>query len=575
VWSSFEHSYSADVEKDVMCGEIRFLMGERIPTVDGQFLHVRLNRMNPVLFRFCSAFRFSLFVTCLMSPPWQLKVDDALILVIKESNSNRRPSHHPIYRRKNRNAHCRYCSWRCRKVRIYESSAALSIFFLIAVPRSPRMQYHAASLLEEGHTVTLIGYDGENLIPSLSEAKKDLNVIRFSVPAPQTLRKVLPIYLLLRILLLFVYVFRALFGSIPKPNVDIVLVQNPPAMPLLLVAHLYCMWCGIANGQRPAFVIDWHNLGYTMLANKFFSKIARAYERLMAPYATAHLCVTAAMKSFLETNFYIPDDKISVLHDCPPQMFQPLSAIDQDELLSRLHEDLCAACPKPWSENLNSYRQTLFTEVNNEGGCIPRPGRPALVTSSTSWTPDEDFGQLLDALVGLDRRISQRKSTLKILVVVTGKGPQKTFYQVQISKLKLVNVAIHTLWLEPADYPRLLACADLGVSLHTSTSGIDLPMKVLDLFGCSVPVCARNFDCLSELVQDDVNGRLFETSSELEEQLWSLLCKLDQHESCPPHSFGDLARYSEALKGRRRWSDNWKEHALPVLMSATAARDSA
>jgi beta-1,4-mannosyltransferase len=219
---------------------------------------------------------------------------------------------------------------------------------------------------------------------------------------------------------------------------------------------------------------------------------------------------------------------------------------------------------------LNPTKQTLFTEKNDPVGYIPRPGRPALVTSSTSWTPDEDFGQLLDALVGLDQLISRRQSSLRVFFVVTGKGPQKSYYQQKMSQLKLENVSIQTLWLEPADYPKLLACADLGISLHTSTSGIDLPMKVLDLFGCGVPVCAKNYQCLPELVQDDENGRIFDTSADLVEHLWYLLRPLDQNPgSWAPHSYGELARYSKALKGRTRWSENWNEHALPALLHAS------
>ncbi|CAJ1927649.1 unnamed protein product [Cylindrotheca closterium] len=433
------------------------------------------------------------------------------------------------------------------------------------VGRSPRMQYHAASLLENGHSVSLIGYEGEKLISALIGKNERLQVFRFSVPAPKSLRKILPLYLFVRASLLFFFVFRALFQAARNRTVDVVLVQNPPAMPLLFVTHLYCLIRGIVSGHRPAFVIDWHNLGYSMLDNKLFSAIARVYEKFMAPYATAHLCVTAAMKLFLQTHFDVPHEKISVLHDCPPNMFQPLSIEDQHELLSRLHKVLCSACPKHWHENLNPTEQTLLTEISDTGGYEFRKNRPCFLVSATSWTPDEDFGELLDALVRLDRRIRLQKSSLKVLMVVTGKGPQKEHYLERISQLKLESIAIQTLWLEPADYPRLLACADLGVSLHTSTSGLDLPMKVLDLFGCAVPVCARNFSCLSELVKDGTNGKVFDSSSELEEQLWGLLEKLDGSQRRSPHSYGDLAEYSQALQNQTRWNENWGKHALPVL----------
>ena len=66
---------------------------------------------------------------------------------------------------------------------------------------------------------------------------------------------------------------------------------------------------------------------------------------------------------------------------------------------------------------------------------------------------------------------------------------------------------------------RLICAADLGVSLHVSSSGFDLPMKVVDMFGCGVPACSANYSCVTELVQHNKNGMLFKDSKELAAQL--------------------------------------------------------
>lgn len=442
------------------------------------------------------------------------------------------------------------------------------------VGRSPRMQYHAQSLLEAGHTVSLVGYDGEDLIPALQEFSGDrLRIVRFSVPTPTALRKLLPLYLFWRIVSLTLYLSWALLVKVQKtPVPDCLILQNPPAVPLVAIAYIYRYGMQLMYGKRPGIIIDWHNLGYSMFNSSLFRKVAMAYEKLMAPGADGHLTVTKAMKEYLQKEMNIAShSNIEVLYDCPPALFRVMSLNEQHNMLSQLDETLCKSCPRSWYESSNAETQTLFTECYDENKFRPRSGRPALIVSSTSWTPDEDFGILLDALMALDKQISDAHSSLRCVVVVTGKGPQKPMYQEKMSRLILQHVAIQTAWLEPGDYPKLLACADVGISLHTSTSGKDLPMKILDLFGCEIPVCAVNFECLSELVQDDVNGRVFENSDELSELLWELLRPMTSQPNAENHSYGALDRYSQQLQGRRLWSENWTENALPVIRKAVPA----
>jgi beta-1,4-mannosyltransferase len=498
-------------------------------------------------------------------------------------------------------------------------------------PRRPeiRMQYHTLSLLQAGHDVTVIGYTGEQLIEGLvtqeetsestSSDKKNnqLQVIRFAVPnAPSAVRNIQILYLLWRMILLTIYLCHALFVSVKATRdttkrkvvvpVDCVLIQNPPAVPSLAVAALYC------HIQHAGLVIDWHNLGYSMFTSSTkLQQIVKRYEAYFARFANHHLCVTHAMKRYLQQEFSrpaatypfqfrsklsglasAPDSMIiTTFHDCPPHLFQPLTIPQQHAILLKMqHSTFAKAVPQSWLSSISkkgheddgdddSSGETLFTITDINGTIVPRPGRPALITSSTSWTPDEDFAPMLEACQLLEDRISQTittateiSSSFKILVVVTGKGPQKEYYQEQISKLALLHVCITTVWLEPDEYPQLIACADVGISLHTSTSSLDLPMKILDLFGCHVPVVARKFACLDELVKDGHNGRTFDTSQQLADHLWNLLQPLSSTgRSLRFHEFGDLGRYSANLKDRPRWERSWAAQALPAIEQAAAA----
>ena len=173
-----------------------------------------------------------------------------------------------------------------------------------------------------------------------------------------------------------------------------------------------------------------------------------------------------------------------------------------------------------------SDKETMVTkEVEIEGDSknkteiILKEDRPAIIMSSTSWTKDEDFSIFLDAIKEIDNSINNNQEYPKIVFIITGKGPEKQYYEKLISTSNFHKVSIHTMFLSHTNYALLLGSSDIGVSLHTSSSGLDLPMKVVDMFGCQLPVCAYNFNCLSELVQHKSNGMVFNSSHQLATQI--------------------------------------------------------
>lgn len=243
------------------------------------------------------------------------------------------------------------------------------------------------------------------------------------------------------------------------------------------------------------------------------------------------------MASVLKKEFLL-EAPILPLHDRPANHFRPIldDNVRQEFLLSL-----------PVAASVQSL-------INS--------GALRVLVSSTSWTADEDFSLLIDALC----RYSQLAATTmpelpQVLAIITGKGPQKEMYIKQIADLekagKLQKVTVRTAWLTTTDYAKLLASASLGVSLHTSSSGVDLPMKVVDMFGAGLPVVGWNrFEAWPELVTEGVNGRGFGSSNELVEELVDL--------------FGDTSKLDRLRVGAqkestRRWDDEWNPVAGKLL----------
>ena len=205
---------------------------------------------------------------------------------------------------------------------------------------------------------------------------------------------------------------------------------------------------------------------------------------------------------------------------------------------------------------------TAFTTVSPSGEVRLAQDRPALLISSTSWTEDEDFSVLLSALQLYEDHLIQNGNTRlpKLTCVITGKGPLKEHYLEKLAEKSWTSVRVCTPWLEAEDYPMLLGSADLGVCLHKSSSNLDLPMKVVDMFGCGVPVCAVHFDCLHELVKHEENGMVFHSANELFEQITELLADF-------PDGCKKLEKFRRNLEDfqKLRWHETWSKAVLSMV----------
>eukprot|EP00963_Diacronema_lutheri_P014035 scaffold2858_cov659-Pavlova_lutheri.AAC.6 len=438
------------------------------------------------------------------------------------------------------------------------------------VGRSPRMIRHAQAAKECGCNAYVLGYEG-------TPAPAEVTTITFR-PASTSSRLPRTLATAAKFLAMILSLARALWKM---HKVDAIVLQAPPAFPAALVCWVY------AKLRRARFVVDWHNYGDTILAMELgehhaMVKIARAGDRVVAGLADASFCVSEALQLDLKRRFHVV---ASVLYDRPHDRTEAPVGEAREKLLARcLGVESCQALER---------RQA------------------ALVVTSTSWTVDEDFDLLLNGLVQYDRTVASRRgftsrvdsdsgrirvppdgpsrckpvqrewdplevedppgpipsdfefsSLPDVWLVVTGKGPRRKEYERKIRALDLEHVVIAMVWVQAEDYPLLLATADIGISMHSSSSGLDLPMKVVDMFAAGIPVLAYRYECIEkELVHANENGCLFKDAGELCQQLQLLLCGHPQKTAL----FRKVKQGAQGEFKRKSWNQEWFEKGWPVL----------
>jgi beta-1,4-mannosyltransferase len=394
--------------------------------------------------------------------------------------------------------------------------------------RSPRMQYHAEALAAHQVDVDVIACAGSPLPAELTAQPRITCHL-----LPPARERSLPRALLLpaaavraavqavRLVWLFLVVVR-------KP--DVILVQNPPAVPTLLIALV------AARLRGARLVVDWHNLAWAVLALAVGARhpivaAARWYEGTLGRRADAHLCVSEALRAELAARWGI--GPAAVLRDRPAARFAPLPPAAR-----------------------RAARRWLLDALGMGAG------EPAIVVSPTSWTRDEDFDLLLEAVRRCEALVGDRAFP-EVVVLLTGRGALRARFEAGARALPDRRVHVRTLWLEPGDYPRALGAADLGLCLHRSASGLDLPMKIADLQGAGLPVCALDYGpCLDEMLRHDDTGLRFADAEALARQWVELLA-----------GFPDATPWLDRLRANvdkargTTWRAGWEIEAREVLLA--------
>lgn len=402
----------------------------------------------------------------------------------------------------------------------------VAVVVLGDLARSPRMRLQAMALAAEGATVEVVGYV-ESDVPA--ELDEDPRIRVHEIPSHRSSRpdRASSIWYVTRGILRTFGLAWSLFRALIRvPSLDLILVQNPPLFPTGAIT------LAVARLRRARLVVDWHNFSYSMLALRLGEEhpvveLARRWEGRVASMADGHLCVSRAMSERLRGTW---DIDAAVLYDRPPRIVPTRDENAREDLLCRVWQiDDARDCP--------------------------------LVATATSWTDDEDVAMLIDVARDLDRRMRSQAAPRRLVIIASGDGPNRVAFEKSVERCDLKKVEILTGWLNSEDYETLLACADLGVSLHRSASGVDLPMKIADMRGAGLPVAALDYGTvLGEILDPNVDGLLFSDATELAGIIEKLLLGEDEDE---------LDRIGRTVRERfvATWMDGWTTEALPTIES--------
>jgi beta-1,4-mannosyltransferase len=396
------------------------------------------------------------------------------------------------------------------------------------VAQSPRMMNHVRALLAEGAHVDLVGVFGVAPPPDMSAAP---NLQLHALPGADADRRLavpLASFLIagaVRSARVALRLGRLLVFGLQRA--DVFLVQNPPAVPALVIA-----WCA-AKLRGTRLVVDWHNYTFSMLAARLgmrhtVVRLVRALESWLARRSDAHLCVSDALRRDLKARW---DISAAVVHDRPIARTARTER-DRDSVLRAIAEATGYVFPA-------------------------EAERFVFAVCPTSWTIDEDMPMVLEAATAFARN----SAAPPLILFATGRGPRRSAFESAARVRETERLRVVTGWLPDDLYRDLLAVSDVGISAHRSTSGLDIPMKLVDMAAAALPPVVFDYaECWAELLDAPMTAGTFNDEASLCRALTVLF-----------QSYPVLTRLQAVRAALREtgpdWPAEWTRAALPSLFA--------
>eukprot|EP01054_Gregarina_sp_Poly1_P007483 Gregarina_sp_Poly_1__7482@NODE_416_length_8734_cov_134_157609_g338_i0_p3_GENE_NODE_416_length_8734_cov_134_157609_g338_i0NODE_416_length_8734_cov_134_157609_g338_i0_p3_ORF_typecomplete_len451_score42_96Glyco_trans_1_4/PF13692_6/1_8e03Glyco_trans_1_4/PF13692_6/1_2e14Glycos_transf_1/PF00534_20/3_5e03Glycos_transf_1/PF00534_20/8_4e13Glyco_trans_4_4/PF13579_6/7_6e06Glyco_transf_4/PF13439_6/0_00045Glyco_transf_4/PF13439_6/5_1e02_NODE_416_length_8734_cov_134_157609_g338_i055636915 len=403
------------------------------------------------------------------------------------------------------------------------------------IGRSPRICNHIrqlsekinASALKNVRWIHVIGYTETPLPESIANDKNidvtALRLVRRPMQCTRT-RRLFLAFVKLQVELLSIWFTLARLRSL-----KVVIAQNPPATPHTILMAVVC-WI-----RHARLILDVHNYGFT---------IAQMNQQLR--------CLTWPLKTLEQIGFRLSHERLVVSRAMQEDLQQRLN------LDSTVVYDLPTKLFAPVSE---AIRKSLFAQYGIDDEETKWADAPVVI-SSTSYTEDEDLQMLLDAVEDYAKAKNSNHELPRIRLIITGTGPNRERVAESIKARQTTledRVRIYQIFTTPEDYPRIMGCADLGVSLHFSSSKLDIPMKVVDMLAACLPVLSFRYPAMNEVLPRECCELSFKSRDGLCTSLIQTVKNFPNNSKLP------ALKQSCLLLRKVSWEDQWDSQVLPLL----------